>query len=569
MCAATFTLGVSSTWAANLKDNMIADLQFINNTFEAGYAPSDWKKEFAGWDKYEQLELAKNNVLNTDSVNLRDYQQIVKNYFDATKDYHVGYLFYRTESASLPFTVKGANGKYFIAYIDRQKLSTVDFPYNIGDEVVSFDGNPVAEIIKSLREVVGHNVDETDMSLAELMLTNRRAQKLHDIPRGIIDISIKPKGQDTTVDTQLIWDYKEEKITDNYKAKIKSFDKSYQPLVKANNSIGNLTILNRFMQANTGIEHLSQDMAGNPYGIGMRDSYLPELGAKIWESDNTDNFQAYIYKHENGKLIGYLRISAYMIGDYDGYSNEFAATMKKFEQVTDALVIDQLNNPGGSVFYAYGLASMLSDKQLSTPRHEMTLTQEDIASALQLLMATDGINSDQEAVEALGETITGYPVSLKTVKMARSYAQFLVDEWNQGKKITSPYFLFGVDKIQPSQKAHYTKPILMLVNDLDFSCGDFFPAILQDNKRATIMGVRTAGAGGYVRQVRYPNSFGLALFSYTASIAERTNNNRIENLGITPDVDLKITENDLQNNYVDYIKSVNNQLNKFFEDKNS
>ncbi|MCR4295307.1 MAG: S41 family peptidase, partial [Elusimicrobia bacterium] len=111
----------------------------------------------------------------------------------------------------------------------------------------------------------------------------------------------------------------------------------------------------------------------------------------------------------------------------------------------------------------------------------------------------------------------------------------------------------GVDDIDPAPKAEerYTKPILLLTNALDFSGGDFFPAILQDNQRATILGVRTAGAGGIVRSFSV-NQFGIDRLSATTSLAERPNGKPIENLGVTPEIPYEITARDLRTGFAEY-----------------
>ncbi|MCE5316132.1 MAG: protease-like activity factor CPAF, partial [Parachlamydia sp.] len=105
-----------------------------------------------------------------------------------------------------------------------------------------------------------------------------------------------------------------------------------------------------------------------------------------------------------------------------------------------------------------------------------------------------------------------------------------------------------------------TKPILVLTNGLDLSCGDFFPAILQDNKRATIFGARTAGAGGAMRTFYHPNHFGIDAIHYTSTIAERADKKLIQNKGVSPDIAYTMTAKDLQDNYSDYIQAVQNSL---------
>jgi C-terminal processing protease CtpA/Prc len=242
--------------------------------------------------------------------------------------------------------------------------------------------------------------------------------------------------------------------------------------------------------------------------------------------------------------------------DYTKAVAEFSKIIGLFESSTDGMIIDQANNPGGSVFYLYALASMLTDKPLKTPRHRMAITQADIQDALDLIKNLEGIKNDEDA-KKMGQPsdLDGYPASYELARFALSYARFFVSEWNAGRKLTRPYWIGGVDHINPAP-IHYTKPILLLTNHLDFSGGDFFPAILQDNRRITILGSRTAGAGGYVNDVKVPNNIGVNAFRCTESIAERVDGNPIENLGVKPDIEYEMTVDDFTQNYAPYVKAI-------------
>lgn len=143
-------------------------------------------------------------------------------------------------------------------------------------------------------------------------------------------------------------------------------------------------------------------------------------------------------------------------------------------------------------------------------------------------------------------------MTMQFVEFTREWIRNVLKEWRSGQTLTKDYYLYGVDMIHPYPSTTYSKPILVLVNELCFSGGDFFPAILQDNNRVTVMGTRTAGAGGYVQPTQYPNRLGIQLFSVTGSIAHRLQKQPIENLGVTPDIPYALTAKDFTSGFSDY-----------------
>jgi hypothetical protein len=296
----------------------------------------------------------------------------------------------------------------------------------------------------------------------------------------------------------------------------------------------------------------------NKHALGARTSYIPPLGKKIWQTSSDTIFDAYIFESPSGSKIGYIRLPHY-IGDAEEVDT-WGMIMNLFQRRTDALIIDQLNNPGGSVFYLYALAATLTDKPLHTPKHHIAMSQEEVYVAQMLLPMLEKVTCDRSARQVVGSNLGGYPVDYQFVKLMKQFCGFLIQQWDTGKLCSDPTFLFGVDDILPHPEYQYTKPILLLVNSLDFSGGDFFPAILQDNKRAVIFGTRTAGAGGYVLQSSYPNHSGMKGFSMTGSLAKRANTRPLENLGVVPDVQCELSVIDLQENYVEYVNTILNTI---------
>ena len=530
----------------DMKQAMLQNLDAIQSMFSAQYGPGLYKEGRSGWDLDKQIAAAKREVQSTPNITVAQYHDVLRRFFASTKDYHVSVQFDSTEASKLPFTVISAGGRYFIGWVDRQKLSEKDFPFHPGDEIVGFGGKPTAQVVAGLRKSMGENSPLTDAALAAAVLTSRRAAMYGGVEQGPVAVAIKPKGGDSVVTQQMKWQYTPEMIAAP-KFSIASVGPSAAKL-----PFSGMDNMLSPVQA----ELATKDLA-NPFSLGDREGFVPALGKKVWESGADDAFHAYIYQLADGRSVGLVRIPSYEVDNANDSAKAFGELVKRFQKSTDALVIDETNNPGGSVLYLYALASMLTDKPLTTPGHQVAITQTDVAEALDMVKLGPAITTDEQARQALGEVAQGYPVSLDFFKHMMAYSQFIVDQWNKGKTLTDPTFIEGVDKIAPSPTARYTKPILVLINELDFSGGDFFPAIMQDNKRATLFGTRTAGAGGFVRQVQYPNRLGVHEFTMTGSIAVRADGSRIENEGVHADIQYAPTPADAQNGFAGYAAAVN------------
>jgi hypothetical protein len=543
---------------AQLTQTMLQNLDFIQSAFAAQYGPGQWKESHNGWDLDAQIAAAKQKVQSTPNITIAQYHDVLRQFFNSMKDFHVSVQFASTEASSLPFTISGAGGHYFITSINTDRLSPASFPFHVGDELISFGGKPIAQVVAQLQARLGGNTDLTDRALAEMYLTSRSGAGFGDVTNGPVNVSVKPKGSDQVVTRQLTWDYSPELVSNPVRQPF-----GIQSVPSTPTSAPAIPSMLSPMAAQTS----GPDAAANPFGLGNKQSFVPPLGDVVWKSDDDAIFYAYMFKTPGGHTSGYVRIPSYETDDADAAVAEFAALMKLFQDKADGLVIDQVDNPGGSVPYLYALASMLAKDPLTTPPHHVAITQDDVTQAAQLVALAPRVTSDAIAQQALGggvgRTLDGYPITRDPVWLNMlDYSRFVIAQWNQGKTLTDPVHIEGVNAINPSNVAAFTKPILLLINELDFSGGDFFPAIMQDNKRATLFGTRTAGAGGFVRQVTYPNQVGIAQFTMTGSIAVRADHQPIENLGVTAEVQYSPSAADLQDGFQEYAHAADSALDR-------
>lgn len=549
--------------ALDVKAEIRAELDFVTRTFQAAYGPREWKKEHLGWSVLQEQQNTAAILENKSEVTVQDYRGIMKDFFRTTHDYHVYVGFHSTETARLPLQIMGAAGKFFIVYIDRTQLDERSFPFRVGDEVVAFNGRPVADEVNEIRANQGMGVEGTDTRYAELLLTRRFGAMAMNVPRGdlLIDVKrVQPDGREQIISRMLTWKYTPEQVNWNNVVSFAPLSASKADAPSWINPQMTWGGWKTFASANA-LANAAEPTAAeeNLFTIGGRKSYVPELGTVIWRSEDTNTFNAYIYRNEAGKLIGYVRIPHYMAGNEQ--FEEIKTIIQKFEGATDGLVIDQINNPGGSVFYVNALMSILSNKPIRVPDHHIAMYPAMVQEVADTIEQFANVKNDADAQLALGDkAIGGYPINYQFAQGVLEYSKAALAEWNAGHKLTRPLHLWGTNLVNPHPEVNYSKPIVVLVNELDFSGGDFFPAILQDNARVKVFGQRTSGAGGYVMGVVPMSSLGMSMFSLTGSLARRVNGEPIENLGVTPDIFYSLTERDMKEGFVEYKAAINKAI---------
>lgn len=498
--------------------------------------------------------------------------------------------------SDLMFEAEPFDGEQMKKEIERTNIQA-------GDEILTFNGKPIREEIENIIDnFLDGDRTPTGYALAERMLFLRKGSRGHETPSGTFEITIRHNKEEDIHTLQLPWIHVAERINNElihamyipalnplkwfqredertklHKALDRLAGKDFSvevardvltPIFKKN-----LTKMKR--GGEKGIDKRVEKVSDSDSGeesdtpTDWRDKgFLPPLGRIIWESDIDDDIYAYLFENAEGKRIGYLYIESFMFVNLD----EIIEALKYLKTHSEALVVDITNNAGGSATEMFAILAMLTDHPLKALKQREILIQDDILDASityesgerllkELEREEDEEVDEGEVDEGNGKpTFGGYPLTAQLIEKLRNACKEIIDTWNSGQRMTKPAYILGIDLIEPHPEVQYDKPILVLINELDFSCADLFPAIIQDNGRAMLFGKKTSGAGGYVRAYSHASQFGVAGYSLTGSIVYRLNGEPIENLGVTPDIPYELTENDMRKNYSDYIRAVNDAI---------
>lgn len=290
----------------------------------------------------------------------------------------------------------------------------------------------------------------------------------------------------------------------------------------------------------------------------------------------------YIIRHR-GQNIAVIRMKDYELEIED--MEWLIFLIKRLNQMSDVLIIDQLSNAGGSSFIGSEFIRLFANEKT------LESTSIDLRLNNALVHSMEKWNQEQEeqlkkrnekrkknkkrretAIEA-DEDLVEKEKILETYP-ERSFARLLLDQQRidelrkkleAGQDYSGPVSDFssqvenaeGRPGLIAGREGYvYQKPILVLNDCQSGSCGDFIPAVLQANKRALIFGETSMGLGGPIyRDIDFlPGS--QMYMRCTSGLCFRSDGLPVENVGVVPDISRWLRHADLLDGFKGYSESV-------------
>ncbi len=534
---------------------MLEFIGYLDRVFAERYAPAEFKAERFGWERTTEVARLKKAVISNPRLSDEQFRRLVRVFFLSMRDIHTGVSFDRNSAVWLGLHFRTVGEKVLIAWIDRGALPQTAFPFQVGDELISFGGRSPSVAIASVAQQTGwRSTPDFDRSFAEWFLVVRSRSEWPSVPApgAQVELQIREKGKSAPVTHSLTW-------------------------------------LDMEARAPT---------ARCPFWGKTKSGWVPQLGDPKWRGG--ERFTAYAFR-DAGQLIGYIRIPSYAFKPMDSVKAmaEFDATIDSFNELgIEKLILDQTGNAGGNFLFGFALMSKLTASVLKPPlQHYMITSTGEIvgfgkrATLAGMLKQAEGVRTEAAAREYMAKSpvFTGgmrfAPKELSTVQMFRDFVRVLVEHPTpaQGSTLTKLHFAVQ-DRIAPRSTAkggRFTGPMVVLIDELNISAAEYVAAAYKDNGRARLVGVRTSGAGGDQRVVhrdrvcsesapRSPfvpcvpasvsvvmRDLGITSFRYTISLGYRVKPSGeviapFENTGVAPDVEVLITASDIADGFKAY-----------------
>jgi C-terminal processing protease CtpA/Prc len=272
------------------------------------------------------------------------------------------------------------------------------------------------------------------------------------------------------------------------------------------------------------------------------EAMLEKYGVKRSEIIVDGKFPIYaaLYRYE-GKNILLVRQESYIPEiDFEKLLAAYRALLDQYEEMADVLVIDQNHNPGGYLPY------VMSFFRMFIPKGEQ---------AAQMVQRH---NADRRWYFSYRNWAAEVEDGSFEKAQYLQNAAMVEEAIDAGQSMTEPFTIGWANYLSPDPTYTWTKPMLVLTDELSGSCGDIFPMLIKSNKVAKIFGERTMGLGGNVEHMgQLPNSgaeFFLTrgLFTTYKENGKYGDKDWVENNGVTPDIHYAHTVEDFRAGFVKY-----------------
>jgi hypothetical protein len=481
--------------------------------------------------------------------NEAEYRGIFQEFISRFRDAHVSLSAELVNDAShafrLPVSVMPIENTFVVYNVGEAAKDAV----KIGDEVLAIDGKSPQALLTDFLKYVGTPNDLSSAHIAAARLTSRSIFLSKGIKAGQT-AKLHLRGADGAErDAVLTW------------TEVPHLLPPLAPPPQAGKSGPHTTIAASSMAAEVTTAELSKMGARVPFymtdavkaALGITAEVKPSAAALAKfnltpEAAAQVNYFAATYA-QGGKKVLLFRMPDYEPTDAAASLNYIRALFDDQKDQVDALVFDETHNPGGSVDFAFGVVSLLAKSTVNS------MVQEMHGDRLWIQSFADAANQVAQANpnDPLAAALT-------------ADAHLVDDAYSAHKPLSVPIPMFAVNPTLDPDAAHWTKPFVMLTDELSVSCADFVPLLVQANGLAPLFGQRTMGGGGNVEQVatltntQAQLSISRGLGTVFDPTGQYPDSRFIEDNGVTPDVSYSHTLADYRAGYVAYVNAFNATL---------
>jgi len=549
-------LTVAAPLAAQMTpEQRLFDFQAVSTLYAKRYAPANWKQQSIGVNIFEvkpwadRVRAAKSDI---------EYFEIMSKFVATFRDGHTGYSTPSRFLADLGVYVDIYDGKVLIEQIVRSRVPVARYPFEVGDELVSLDGKPVEELIAELASQQSNSNPRATRRAAADGITFRRQleyPRAAELPDESAIVVRRASGDLETF--TLAWRKTGSPLTNvgpiptpvfGRPADGKNAASNFDPLRLLNELHDWSVPADRFLGRRRVVESENEEPVERSYvtGWGVRNPYFnmpPGFQLRLGRVA-ADPFYSGVYQSGVNR-IGYLRIPNF--GPALPAQTALAildAEIAFFRANTDGLVVDISRNTGGGCIGLDYAARLIPNK--------FWFFGEQLRPTQSLVSTYDLYLDNARALGADQWVIDTYSTILAELKASQKENRAMTGAFPACTSTQiSPFFRPATFENEPftapnGQVLAYEKPIIFLADEFSVSFGDIFPAMMQDNQRGPIVGMRTAGWGGsisgwpagYFAEATATNTNSLVLRRQDIVSPDMPTAPYIENIGVIPDIQL-------------------------------
>lgn len=190
-----FALVATTAFGQLTLDQKMSDFLNVVGVYDKNYGPYDWKKQAFGYDLLNIAPWIDKIQATKDDL---DFYEVMVSYVASLNDAHDVYELPADFVARLNFGVDIYDGKLLVETINRTRLPAAEFPFLIGYELASIDGQDAQKILDGLLQYeVAANPRSTRRFAATLLTVRPQIVMPHaaDVPEISTVVFRRPDGK--------------------------------------------------------------------------------------------------------------------------------------------------------------------------------------------------------------------------------------------------------------------------------------------------------------------------------------------------------------------------------------